>query len=182
MLTDTTDDRVADSGPTDHTADGRSDADWEQLVSGLLAELSAVQTDLLAMLAKKRELLVASDRAGLATLEPEETALTERLAACQHRREALLAEAQDAGLPKSNLRQLASSLTGHARLKPALREAQQRARLLQHQSLANWVLVQRPLLHLSQMVEIVATGGQKAPTYEKKGPSAAGGSLLDHAV
>lgn len=164
------------------TAADRTDADWERLVSGLLDELSAVQTDLLAMLARKRELLVAADREGLAALEPEESQLAERLGECQHRRETLLAEAENAGKPKANLRQLAASLPGGHKLRPALREAQNRGRLLQHQSLANWVLVQRTLLHLSQMVEIVATGGQKPPTYEKTGPSAAGGSLLDQAV
>lgn len=166
----------------DNAAQPRTDADWERLVSELLEELSAVQTDLLAMLAKKRELLIATDREGLAALEAEEAQLTERLAECQQRREALLAEADDAGKPKANLRQLAASLPGGKKLRPALRSAQQRSRLLQHQSLANWVLVQRTLLHLSQMVEIVATGGQKAPTYEKTGRPAAGGSLLDHAV
>ncbi|TWT42691.1 flagellar protein FlgN [Botrimarina hoheduenensis] len=160
----------------------RSDADWERLLSGLLEELSGVQTDLLALLAKKRAMLMASDRVGLVALQPEEEKLTQRLSDCQERRAELLAEAGGQGKPKADLRMLAASLEGAARLRPALRSAQQRARLVQHHSLANWVLVQRTLLHLSQMVEIVATGGRKPPTYQKKGPAAAGGSLLDHAV
>jgi hypothetical protein len=54
--------------------------------------------------------------------------------------------------------------------------------MLQHQSLANWVLVQRTLLHLSQLIEIVATGGEKPPTYQRSGPVAASGALVDRAV
>ena len=52
-----------------------------------------------------------------------------------------------------------------AACKPAFDEAAERSRLLQHQSLTNWVLVQRSLLHLSQLIEIIATGGRPKPTY-----------------
>jgi hypothetical protein len=61
-------------------------------------------------------------------------------------------------------------------------EARRRARLLQHQSLTNWVLVQRTLLHLSHVVEIIATGGRMQPTYGKGAPVSAGGILVDQAV
>ena len=61
-------------------------------------------------------------------------------------------------------------------------EAAGKSRLLQHQSLTNWVVVQRTLLHLSQLLEIIATGGRLRPTYGKESPAASGGALLDHAV
>jgi hypothetical protein len=38
-------------------------------------------------------------------------------------------------------------------------------RVLQHHSLANWVLAQRRLLHVAQSLEIIATGGRMRPTY-----------------
>jgi hypothetical protein len=63
-----------------------------------------------------------------------------------------------------------------------MREAADRSRLLQHQSLTNWVLVQRTLLHLSQMIEIIATGGRPKPTYEKGPGSNSGGALVDRAA
>lgn len=157
---------------------------WEAPISELLTELSATQTALLSVLERKRELLVRVDREGLAALEPEERSLADRLAACQRRRRAMLAAAGRLGLPGGNLRLLADAMPDGPRrsLRPRLREAQAQARILQHQCLANWVLVQRTLLHLSQMIEIVATGGQKAPTYEKTGPSKTGGVLMDRAV
>lgn len=161
------------------TADG-----WEGPLGQLLADLSETQTALLDVLSRKRDLIMSGDRDGLAAIQPEEESLAQRLMECQQRRQGLLDAAAERGLPQSDLRSLAEAMPNAARrsLRPKIREAQARARLLQHQSLANWVLVQRTLLHLSQLIEIVATGGQKAPTYEKNGPSRTSGSLLDHAA
>jgi len=157
---------------------------WEGPLGQLLADLSDTQTALLDVLGRKRDLLVSGDREGLAAIQPEEESLAQRLVECQQRRQGLLEAAAQRGLPKNDLRSLADAMPDAARksLRPKIREAQARARLLQHQSLANWVLVQRTLLHLSQLIEIVATGGQKAPTYEKNGPSRAGGVLMDRAA
>lgn len=157
---------------------------WEQPLSDLLAELSETQTALLDVLGRKRQLLVDDNREGLAAIQPEEQRLADRLQACQQRRQSLLGVASQQGLPDKDLRSLAKALPKPAReaVGAQVRGAKARARLLQHQSLTNWVLVQRRLLHLSQMIEIVATGGRPAPTYSEKGPSAAGGVLVDRAV
>ncbi len=60
-----------------------------------------------------------------------------------------------------------------------IRDARARARLLQHQSLTNWVFVQRTLIHLSQMLEIIATGGRLHPTYGKGDTADTSGNLVD---
>ncbi|TWT99364.1 FlgN protein [Botrimarina colliarenosi] len=178
-MTETSDSPRFDTTTFPTTLDG-----WEGPLSQLLADLSATQTELLDVLGRKRDLLVSGDREGLAAIGPEEQQLSVRLAECQQRRQGMLDAAAERGLPNSDLRSLADELPDATRkvLRPKFREAQNRARLLQHQSLANWVIVQRTLLHLSQMIEIVATGGQKSPTYEKSGPSKAGGVLMDRAV
>lgn len=157
---------------------------WEQPLTQLLSDLSETQTALLDMLGRKRDLLAGNDRAGLAAIQPEEAQLAERLNECQQRRQGLLDAAGERGLPTTDLHSLTEAMPNSARktLRPKIREARSRARILQHQSLTNWVLVQRTLLHLSQMIEIVATGGKKSPTYERKGPSASGGVLMDRAV
>lgn len=157
---------------------------WEEPLSQLLADLSDTQTELLEVLGKKRDLLASGDREGLAAIQPAEQSLSDRLAECQQRRQCLLNAAGEQGLPRTDLKSLAEAMPAETRkaLRPKIREARSRARILQHQSLTNWVLVQRTLLHLSQMIEIVATGGKKAPTYEKSGPSASGGVLMDKAV
>lgn len=157
---------------------------WEEPLTQLLSDLSETQSELLEVLGRKRDLLVSNDRAGLAAIQPEEQRLAERLAECQQRRQGMLSCAGERGLPQDDLRSLADAMPDATRksLKPKIQEARSRARLLQHQSLTNWVLVQRTLLHLSQMIEIVATGGEKPPTYQKNGPSASGGVLMDQAV
>jgi flagellar biosynthesis/type III secretory pathway chaperone len=153
-------------------------------LASLLAELSAIQTDLLAVLTDKRHRLLTSDTAAMEALREKEAELIGRLQACQERRQALLAQAAAEGLPSSNLTKLAEALPASERtaLSPRIREAAARMRILQHHSLTNWVLVQRTLIHLSQVLEIIATGGRLKPTYGKGDSLDSGGVLVDRAA
>ncbi|MBI3464526.1 MAG: flagellar export chaperone FlgN [Planctomycetes bacterium] len=157
---------------------------WEEELSALLTDLSAVQTELLDLLSRKRQLLVKADLDALAELQPDEEQLAARLQVCHDRRAALLQQAAERGLPAASVRDLTAALPRDQRqeLTPRVKQTAARARLLQHQSLANWVLAQRTVLHLSQMLEIIATGGRLQPTYGKENSAAAGGSLVDQAV
>jgi flagellar biosynthesis/type III secretory pathway chaperone len=156
----------------------------ESALAGLLAELSDIQTDLLAVLSDKRHRLLNSDLAAMEAVGQREQELIGRLQACQDRRLALLAEAAEEGLPSRDLRSLAAALPHSERQKltPTIREATARMRLLQHHSLTNWVLVQRTLIHLSQVLEIIATGGRLQPTYGKDDSVGSGGFLVDQAA
>ncbi len=157
---------------------------WDHDVAELLSELSSTQQELLEVLSQKRNFLVSGDREGLEALEPREQQLIERLQQCAARRSELLAHAKDDGLPSHNLRALSKALPAEQRLtlEGPLREARQRSRLLEHKSLANWVLVQRTLIHLAQLLEIIATGGRQRPTYGKGNSSTDNGSLIDQAA
>lgn len=176
------------NGRTDEFTDGQqhgaspAEQGWDQQIASLLTDLSAVQTDLLALLSEKRKLIAASDGAALEALGTGEAKLTERLMQCHHRRQQLLANAQEQGKPSDSLQSLTASLprAQRNRLRPEVNSARQQAKLLQHQSLTNWVLVQRTLLHLSQMIEIIASGGQMKPTYGRDA-NARGGNLVDQA-
>lgn len=157
---------------------------WDAQIASLLAELSTTQTDLLALLSRKRGLIADRDTSKLAELEPEEAQLSQRLRECQQQRQSLLRSAAAEGLPSENLRALTAALprAQRDRVSGQVEDARRTARLVQHQSLTNWVLVQRSLLHLSQMIEIIATGGQGKPTYGDDGASSAGGVIVDRAV
>jgi FlgN protein len=146
--------------------------------------LADVQGGLLAVLTEKRQLLAASDVAGLGAMAGREQQLLDRLQACHERRQQLLARAGAEGLPTDSIRSLSDRLPaeGRNRVQAGIREAADRSRLLQHQSLTNWVLVQRSLLHLSQMIEIIATGGRSRPTYGKGSDRAPSGALVDRAA
>lgn len=160
------------------------DVSWESEIGQLLTELTSVQQELLEVLNEKRRCLAAFDVTGMSALLPREEALGLQLAECQRRRVELLEKAADAGLPSSNLRSLSKVLPASSRraLEGARREAELRARMLAHQSLTNWVVVQRTLLHLSQLFEIIATGGRLKPTYGKEASSQASGSFVDQAA
>jgi hypothetical protein len=143
-----------------------------------------VQKALLDTLHEKRRLLVANDQEALAAIAPREQQLIERLQACHNHRQQLLSRAAADGLPADSICSLSNKLPGdtRGRMQASIREAEERSRILQHQSLTNWVLVQRTLLHLSQMIEIIATGGRPRPTYGKGSDRAPSGALVDRAA
>jgi hypothetical protein len=156
----------------------------ESDVGELLGELADVQKALLDTLTEKRKLIVAGDHAALSAMAEGENDLAQRLQACHERRQQLLARANAEGLPADSIQSLSERLPAASRdrVQADIREAAGRTQLLQHQSLTNWVLVQRSLLHLSQLIEIIATGGRTKPTYGKGSDCAASGALVDRAV
>ncbi|MCI0332231.1 MAG: flagellar protein FlgN [Planctomycetes bacterium] len=157
---------------------------WETEIGGLLTELADVQSALLETLHEKRRILATSDHQALTAMAAREQQLLERLQACQEQRQQLLSRAEAEGLPADSMRSLSNQLPAESRgrVQASIREAADRSRLLQHQSLTNWVLVQRTLLHLSQMIEIIATGGRPRPTYGKGSERAPSGALVDRAA
>jgi hypothetical protein len=158
--------------------------DWEAEVGALLDELSHAQDELLAVLREKRQRLATVDLAGLAQSQQREEELSARLRDCQRRRSELLEQARKQGHAADSLGKLASHAKAgnRAKLGGRVKSAAANMRLLRHESLTNWVLAQRALLHVSQLIEIIATGGRLQPTYGKENSRAAGGSLVDQAV
>jgi len=157
---------------------------WESELAEFLTDLSAVQDETLEILTTKRQLLVDADTGGLADIAQREQVAIEKLQGCLKRREELLRRAAQEGLPSESIRSLTAALPDHEKreLTNPVKQAVGRARLLGHHSLTNWVLVQRTLIHLSQMLEIIATGGQMQPTYEKDESVSVSGALVDRAV
>jgi hypothetical protein len=157
---------------------------WTDELAEYLTDLSSVQDDLLATLADKRAALLSADAARLADVNAREVRLAARLQDCQSQRQEMLDRAGSDGAPPDSIRMLASSLPTQHRLRivPSIDAAEHRTRLLQQECLTNWVVVQRTLLHLSQMLEIIATGGRQRPTYGSGDCVQAHGVLVDHAV
>lgn len=166
---------------TSNTAVESRSVDLETEIGTLLDELSSVQSELLGVLSDKREALIRADVSRLTELQPREERLASRLAECQERRIALLAVAKEQGRPHDSIAKVAKTAGGgkHNKLGERVKETAARTRLLQHQSLANWVLAQRSLLHVSQLIEIIATGGRMQPTYGDKESVHARGSLVN---
>jgi flagellar biosynthesis/type III secretory pathway chaperone len=150
-------------------------------IADLLNELSQVQTELLEFLQEKRAMMSTREPEMIAAFHEREQELSQRLQQCHDRRAALLAEAGQQGMPDDSLTSLTEALpAGETRmLRQQMQETSSRMRLLQHHSLTNWVLAQRALLHVSQLLEILATGGRMQPTYGNASSVNSRGSLLN---
>jgi flagellar biosynthesis/type III secretory pathway chaperone len=157
---------------------------WETEIAQLLTELLSAQDELFAILAKKQTLLRSADHAGLAAMLPQEELLIERMTTCAQKREALLAKAKQEGLPSKDIGTLTKALPNSKNhdFSERISQANTRTRLLRNQSLSNWIAIQRTIIHLSQMLEIIATGGRLQPTYGEREPMNSSGSLVDRAA
>ena len=157
---------------------------WETDVATLLNDLLAVQQQTLDVLGRKLELLKVADAEGLAAFAEEEEQIVDTMRQCLERRKQLLAQAKQQHLPSENIRSLIGAFPPekHPPLGQQLEDVRSRARLLQHHSITNWVVIQRSLLHLSQLLEIIATGGRLQPTYGEGATVNTGGTLVDRAA
>lgn len=156
----------------------------ELQLAALLERLSAAQRELLSLLASKRAMLVNRDHQSLSNLAPREQELADELQACHEERERLLAAAVTEGLPHDSLADLTAALPQIAsrQLGRSVEDARRQSRLIRHECLTQWVAVQRTVLHLAQLLEIIATGGRAQPTYGKGRTLERGGALIDQAV
>lgn len=154
---------------------------WETQILDLLNDLTSTQDELLGLLGRKRDVMARGSMTEMADMEPAEEELRSRLADCNTRRGDLLKTAASEGMPSESLEHLAKSLPARKlpELDEKIAESKSRIRLLQHESLANWVIAQRAVLHLSQILEILATGGKQKPTYENGESSNSRGNLVD---
>jgi FlgN protein len=155
--------------------------DWDADLANLLTDLSSVQGDLLKVLAEKRQVILRGDAPAMNGLAARETDIMTRLETCHRRRSELLSDAKASGLPATSLTDLARTVSpaNNSKNQRDLKSASQNLRKLQSESLSNWVLAQRSLLHVSQLLEIIATGGRIRPTYEKDASTHARGNLVD---
>jgi flagellar biosynthesis/type III secretory pathway chaperone len=159
-------------------------ADLDAQLAELLQELSGVQGELLEVLSEKRQFILRGDTSAMTGLASRETAIMSRLEICHRRRGELLSEAKATGMPAATLSDLAKRISPTAAGKTSKTEkeidaAREKFRKLQSESLSNWVLAQRSLLHVSQLLEIIATGGRIQPTYEKDASNQVRGNLVD---
>lgn len=155
--------------------------DLENETASFLQQLSDVQADLLSVLHLKREQMVANDIEAMQETLGSEQALLERLEQLRDSRQLLLANARGKGLPSDSMHSLARALDTDemGNLSQKAHSAKDTMRHIQNETLTNFVLAQQTVLHLSQLLQIIATGGKIKPTYEAENASNQGGTLVD---
>ena len=157
---------------------------WSADIASLLEDLTGIQEEILTTLEAKRASILAHDLAGLEQLQQQEASLGEQLAECHGRRGKLLADATESGLNGDSLESLSKCVSDsdNGNLTKRVKATSQRMRLMQHGSLTNWVVTQRTLLHLSQILEIIGTKGRLRATYGDTNVDNSGGALMDQEV
>jgi hypothetical protein len=161
-------------------------------LSQFLTELEQTQQDLLSLFTVKREALDRRLSEELLRLSIREGELTGRLQELVKERSKLLIKARDAGFVAESLLEFAGVIgrtVGDSRVLRAIElienriiQSQRRTLKLQQESWVHWIISHRCYNHYTELLELIAHGGHRAPTYGDKTPSAAGGALLDAAA
>ena len=163
-------------------AESLASSKWLEDASEFLRELIAVQQDLAAQLVIHR-----AERDGSQSplaIAPD-ASLLERLESCHQKRSTLLKAAGEAGLRNGSLQGAIAACSREPQALQAealLRQAASTSRRLQLASVTHWMLAQRSLTHVSQLLEILATGLPQPPTYGNGAVPTACGGLLDQAA
>ncbi len=158
---------------------------WHDAAQEFLRDLMVVQEEFLAVLLKRRQRFVAPISDDWPTVTPVEQSLLQRLQQCHQRRQDLLRAAGPVVPPGQTLRGAVAVLADAGARRPLdalLDEAESASRRLRLAGLTHWMLAQRSLAHVSQLLEILATGTPQPPTYGNGPVSAVRGGLLDEAA
>lgn len=143
------------------------------------------QQALLTLLVEKRHVLVTADGVRLAELNAAEQKLTGRLEALIVWRSRLLKASAGQGCVGESLSDVLIELDDplSIELRARLPQLQRLSAALRQETWIQWVISQRCERHYGEMVEVIARGGQSAPTYEERpAGQSTGGAVLDAAV
>lgn len=160
---------------------GSQKPQWEPEIDQLLDDLLETQQSMLQLLQTKRQAMTKRDLPAIESLQSEEESLGSRLADCHQKRREILDKATMAKLPSTDIQSLAAAIKTDKSpaIETKIKSVKQLTEQLRQHSLTNWIIAQRNLLHVSQLLEIIATGGNKTPTYGDGKPSAHNGFVLD---
>ncbi|MGL4943831.1 MAG: flagellar export chaperone FlgN [Thermoguttaceae bacterium] len=138
---------------------------FETEIAAFLQRLAVVQDDALSVLQRKQKMLVAADAEALQQILIEEERLMARLESVLAERQTILEKARDFGIACESLETLSETFPKRSDVRREIHNSVYRTRLIQYQSLTNWVLTQRSLLCVNQMLDIIAGGGKASPVY-----------------
>ena len=152
---------------------------------GFLQTLEQTQGELLELFAEKSRALNAFEGEKLGPLSNREGELARRLQIVLGQRNRLLERAKGEGLAVNSLLQLAGAIgtAESGELTARIRRAQDQAVQLRHESWVHWIISHRCYNHYTELLDLIANGGEQAPTYaEQTSPTPATamrGAILD---
>ena len=156
-----------------------------------LSVIEQTQHDLLELFAAKRRALDQFQADELVRLSAGEGELSQRLQELMKERTELLNKARGAGFAVESLLEFAGAIgktVGDSRvlraielIKGRILESQRRTARLQQECWVHWIISHRCYNHYTELLELIAHGGHRAPTYGDSLP-ASGGAVLDAAA
>lgn len=144
------------------------------------ATVLAAQQHLLSLLQRKRIALAASDLSAVESFQLAESQAAERLQALLAWRTKLLAKARESGIAAATLTELAGQIGSSNAAWNLLETSRRTALELQRESWVHWILTNRCAQACRDVLDRIAHGGKRAPTYDPVAPTAGvGGTLLN---
>lgn len=148
----------------------------------VLNDLEPIQKQLLTLYQEKSKALKQVDVERIEQFAVVEEALIRELQFVLLRRQQILQEAEQQGLPFGSLQELLAGMgvPESAAIFQRIEESQERSQKLRHESWVQWIVSQRSYQHYSQILELIAHAGQKVPTYSRgQSESSTGGVIFD---
>lgn len=141
------------------------------------AALIDAQQTLRDILSRKRAALTCADATALAELQGPEAEAAQRLQVLAAWRSQLLRKAHDSGRRVGSLTELAGSLVSP--IVETLERARRQAAEIQQETWVQWVIIHRCCSFYGDVVEMIAQGGRKSPTYHQPDLSRSSSVVLD---
>ena len=157
---------------------------WEKDLTRFVQELDTTQKEVLNVLERNRQLLSNIDAKGVEKFTLEEQQVAEKLQNCLEKREKLLQYAKAEQLPSENIESLAKHVISDktSEFYKLFEQVKHQTRHIHLYGVTNWIVTQKSINHVSQMLEIIATGGRGKPTYTRthnRNVGVTGGSIVD---
>ena len=152
-------------------------------VTSLLDRLEATQEELLALFNRKLVALTAAQADEIVKLAESETKLSDRLKQHLAERQRILQQAKERGLACRSVVDVVNAIGGRDRdaIKRRANDSRRRSAKLRQESWIHWIIAHRAIRHHSELLNLIAHCGEKAPTYDKTTGTepSAGGAILD---
>ncbi len=154
-------------------------------VKQFLERLEATQEEFTQLFQRKRTALCQARTDELLQIAQSEASLAQRLQAALEHRQRILHDACQEGLPSKSLSELAATLSGDERdqFESRIERARGMSDRIRQESWIHWIIAHRTYSHYTELLNLIANCGKKAPTYSQK-PSkeSTGGVILDASI
>ena len=147
-------------------------------LQNFLQKLNETQIQMLAVLHKKQAILVRPEKEAIALITHEEQQSLGAMQSILQQREDILTAARLQNIRGDSIEQLCGHFFPHnIEVQKLLDETKYQTEQIRLLAYTNWTLSRKSLIHVSQILELLATQGRGKTTYQPRQP--AGGSRVN---